>query len=94
MKVRIQYTAQLRAAVGCSEEEVDAPDGGTLADLLTTLATERRPESAPFVLTTAGELQPSLLVAVNARGVSPREARSTVLQANDVITLMPPIAGG
>ena len=29
MKLRVQYMAQLRTAVGCAEEEVDLPDGST-----------------------------------------------------------------
>jgi molybdopterin converting factor small subunit len=94
MKVRLQYTAQLRAAVGRVEEDVEPIGDGNLGELLIRLATEWRRAAAPFVLTAAGDLQPSLLIGVNGQGVSPREARTTKLRDGDVVTLMPPIAGG
>ena len=94
MKVRIQYTAQLRSAVGRVEEDVELAGDASLGDLLVRLATELHREAAPFVLAAGGELQPSLLIGVNGQGVSPREAQNVTLQDGDVITLMPPIAGG
>lgn len=94
MKVRVQYTAQLRAAVGRVEEDVELAGDGNLADLLVRLATELHREAAPFVLTAGGELQPSLLIGVNGQGVSPRDAKHVQLRDGDVVTLMPPIAGG
>jgi molybdopterin converting factor small subunit len=94
MRLRVQYTAQLRAAVGRAEEEVELPEGSSLAELLLHLASELCREAAPFLLTPSGDLQPSLLVAVNKGAVSPRDARAVRISTGDVVTLLPAIAGG
>jgi molybdopterin converting factor small subunit len=94
MRLRVQYTAQLRTVVGRTEEEVELPEGSSLAELLVHLASELRREAAPFLLTAGGELQPSLLVAVNTGAVSSRDARAVLVGPGDVVTLLPPIAGG
>ena len=94
MRLRVQYTAQLRAVIGRSEEEIELPEGSNLAELLVYLASELYREAAPYFLTSGGELQPSLLVAVNKGAVSPRDAHAVLVNAGDVVTLLPPIAGG
>lgn len=94
MKLRVQYTAQLRTAIGCAEEEVELADGINLAELLAHLAANRRGDAAPHLVTGAGEPQPCLLLAVNGSAVSARDARARVMHPGDVVTLMPPIAGG
>ena len=93
MKLRVQYLAQLRAAVGRADEVVELPDGGTLADLLNQLANTHDAARSHFV-TETGHARPSLLIVVNDGAVSAREAASTVLHSDDVVTLLPPIAGG
>ncbi len=94
MRLRVQYTAQLRTVVGRTEEEIEFPEGSNLAELLVHLASELRREAAPFLLTAGGELQPSLLVALNHGAVSSCNARAVLVNAGDVVTLLPPIAGG
>lgn len=93
MKLRVQYMAQLRAAVGRTEEEVELPDGNSLADLLHQLANTHNAARSHFV-TEAGQARPSLLIVVNDAAVSAREAATTLLHSDDVVTLLPPIAGG
>ena len=39
-------------------------------------------------------VRPSLLIAVNDRAVAPNSAHSTRLTCGDVVSLLPPIAGG
>lgn len=94
MRLRVQYTAQLRAAAGRGEEEIDLPEGSTLEALLMHVATELCRETAGFLLTPGGGLQPSLLVAVNNRAISTREAGAVSISTGDVVMLLPPIAGG
>ncbi len=93
MKLRVQYMAQLRAVVGRAEEEIELSEGGSLADLLNQLATTYVAASSHFV-TEARQARPSLLIVVNDSAVSARETAATVLHSNDVVTLLPPIAGG
>ena len=93
MKMRVQYMAQLRAAVGRAEEEIELSNGNSLADLLHQLANTHSAARSHFV-TEAGHARPSLLIVVNDAAVSARDAASTVLQSDNVVTLLPPIAGG
>ena len=85
--------AQLRAAVGRAEEEVELPDGNSLVDLLNQLANTHSAARSHFV-TETGHARPSLLIVVNDSAVSAREAASTALHSEDIVTLLPPIAGG
>lgn len=94
MKLRVQYTAQLRAAVGRTEEDVDLPESSNVAELLVHLATHRGRDAKPHLITDDGQAQPSLLLVVNGSAVPAREATMTMLKPGDVVTLLPPIAGG
>ena len=92
MKLRVEYMAQLRTAAGCTHHEVDLPAGGnSLADLLTHLAASVA-ETRSHLLTSSGQVQPSLLVVINGAAVSARTG--VTLKEGDVVTLLPPIAGG
>lgn len=93
MKLRVQYMAQLRSTVGQAEEVIEISEGRCLADLLNQLATTHSAAKTHFV-TESGQPRPSLLIVVNDAAVSAREAATTLLNPNDVVTLMPPIAGG
>jgi molybdopterin synthase sulfur carrier subunit len=93
MKVRVQYMAQLRSAVGCSEEQLDLPEGNTLSRLLGQIA-ERHREAKPHLLNENKQVRPSLLLVVNDVAVSARDAETMPLSDGDSILLLPPIAGG
>ena len=94
MKVRVQYTAQLRAAIGHIEEEAELPDGSTLAALLSHLAARHNHVASPHLLTATGQTQSSLLIVVNDSAVAAHQSDSICLCAGDVVILLPPIAGG
>jgi sulfur-carrier protein len=94
MKVRVQYTAQMRTAAGRSDEEVELEEGSSLRALLSHLAERLGPAAAAHLITAAGETQGSLLIVVNDSAVASRLSSTTVLRAGDVVTLLPPIAGG
>jgi len=93
MKLRVQYTAQLRTAVGRAEDVVELPAGSSLASVIEHL-TARLDSAAPHLLGPDGRLQPSLLIVVNGAAVAARDAASFSLQGDEVIILLPPIAGG
>jgi molybdopterin converting factor small subunit len=94
MRIRVQYTAQLRTVIGQAEEELEFAAGASLAEVIVQLASECRREAASLLLTPRGELQPSLLLALNRTAISPADAKATPLSCGDVLMLMPPIAGG
>ena len=93
MNIRVQYMAQLRAVAGRAEEVVEVHDGSSLADLLAHLAA-LHPDAASHLVAGAGTPRPSLLVVVNGTAVSASQAAGTMLRSEDVVLLMPPIAGG
>jgi molybdopterin converting factor small subunit len=92
--VRVQYTAQLRAAIGRGEEELELADGSSLADLLVHLASCWDRAAQAHILTDSGQPRLSLLLVVNGLAVAVSDAGKTILHAGDIVTLMPPIAGG
>jgi len=93
MKLRVQYTAQLRTAVGRPEDELELPDGSSLAILVGHLA-QRLDDVASHLIAADGQINRNLLVVVNGQVVGQSEAATTVLHDKDVVLLLPPIAGG
>jgi len=51
-------------------------------------------EAAASLLAPGGELQPSLLVSLNNRAISAREAGAVPISSGDIVMLLSPIAGG
>lgn len=94
MELRVEYTGQLRWAIGRSEERVELPEGATVSELLVHLGEQCGEQVRFHLLNHSGHMQLSLLVAVNGTGLGAGQAASTVLQHNDTIVLLPPIAGG
>lgn len=94
MKLRVQYSAQLRAVVGCSEEEVEVTDASGLEDLLQFLAGDRGEEARAHLLTDGGQIRDSLMVVVNGVAVPAPGVASIRLNSGDVVTLLPPVGGG
>lgn len=94
MKLRVQYMAQLRTALGISEEEIELPEGPSLLALLRHLAERHGENAACHLLTAGGAPQPGLLMVVNGTAQYPRQADAIVLRPHDTVMLMPPIAGG
>ena len=93
MKVRVQFTAQLRAAVGRSDAEIELPDGSSVAALLEHLAVQLD-GAAPHLVASGGQVLSGLLVVVNNSATSAQNGSAIVLRAGDAVMLLPPIAGG
>ncbi len=81
MQVHTLFFAAYRETVGCSRLSLTLPDGASAADLIGSL----RARGAPF-----DGLPPAPAVAVNER-YSPLD---TPLAHDDVVALIPPVAGG
>jgi sulfur carrier protein ThiS len=94
MRMLVQYTAQLRTVLQRSEEEVELHERCSVAQLLTRIASQWHADATRFLLTSSGSLQPSLLVVLNSEVVPTRDAESVHVEPGDVVTLLPPIAGG
>jgi molybdopterin converting factor small subunit len=94
MKLRIQYTGQLRTAVGRSEDELEVPEATTVPVLLKELSVRLGQGAAAHLSTSDGQAPCGLLVVVNGAALAASQAREVRLNAGDVVTLLPPIAGG
>ena len=81
MKIRMRYFAALREAVGQTEEALELPDGATVAQARTYIAT-RYPATAP-VLTRC--------VAARNHAFAAEDA---ALHEGDEVVFIPPMAGG
>ena len=94
MKLKVQYTAQLRAAVGRAEEIVELPDNSSLDRLLTQLAQQWDSTAQSHLFVEPGRLRSSLILVLNGLAISVSDVAETQLRSGDVVILMPPIAGG
>ncbi len=98
MTLRVEYTGQLRSAIGRSEDRVELPDGATVAALLVHLAEQVSVAARAHLVhqsgQQSGQIQRSLLVAVNGLALAGGQSASVVLQHNDCVVLYPPIGGG
>jgi molybdopterin converting factor small subunit len=94
MKLQVQYMGQLRTAAGRSEEQIELAEPTTLAALLKQLASRLGAGAAPHLVTAAGHAQGGLLIVVNGSAIAAPHSAETVLRTGDVVTLLPPIAGG
>lgn len=81
MKIRAQFFAQLRDAIGTAETTINLPEGATVADLLVKLY-ERAPALARW--------DRNILLGSGVDFVD----RAYVLQPDETIAIMPPVQGG
>ena len=94
MNVRVEFTGQLRTAIGQAHLWVELPEGATVAMLLVQLGQHCGDRVRPHFLNASRQVQPSLLVAVNGAALPSRQAGPSILREGDTIVLLPPIAGG
>lgn len=81
MKVRVQFFAHLKDAVGLSSLEADLEEGASVSGLLENLY-ERHPRLRDW--------DKSLLIGAGVEFVE----RDYVLQRDEEIAIMPPVQGG
>lgn len=94
MNVAVELTGPLRTAFGQTEMVVMLAEGATIAALADALGAQCDEAARPHLLTTNGDLQPSLLIAINGTAQPSRQAARQVLCDGDRVVLLPPIAGG
>lgn len=94
MHVRVSYAAQARVAAGCDRQDLVVPDGATVFELLQALAEKGPTDLVGFLFRHRDQVQPTLLIVCNDVPVSRRDLRTRVLQDQDEITIVPPLAGG
>lgn len=93
MIVSVQYMAQLRTLVGVSEEQFELPEASHALTLVKRIAQDRS-AAASHLLAESDSVRPSLLIAINGKAIALQNVAATMLEDGDVVTLLPPIAGG
>ncbi|MCP4189724.1 MAG: MoaD/ThiS family protein [Planctomycetaceae bacterium] len=92
MKIKLQYTTQLKVALGLAEEEVTMADGCTLPELFSYLASTHGQPFTEHVLDAQGQLRPAIIVCVNDCQVD--LSKEAVLDDGATVTLLSAISGG
>ena len=91
MEITVQFTTQLRAALGASQQTVSLPAGASVRDLLDTL-TQQHPESFQRLVVDAnGNLRPNLFVCVDDQQI---QQLDVILRPHQTVTLLSAISGG
>ena len=91
--ITVTYTGQLAALAGCSEEDVAVDEGATLGPVVDELSRRHGERFRDFLCDEAGQLRPTLLVALD--GVQAQGDRGgLILDEVEEVMLMTPIAGG
>ena len=91
MKIRVNFTSQIRDIAGKSFEEIEIKEGISLRDALEILTRENEKLKA-VLLDEKGVVVKSNLLIIN--GVQVAYPANPILKKNDEITLMSPISGG
>ena len=94
MKVEVRFEAQLRLTAGTGQILIDAPDKSTLQSVVHQVAESLDDSTRQHLLNDDGTLRTSLMFFVNDEPIRSRDAGDTPVHDRDIISLLPPIAGG
>ena len=89
MNVTVNFTTQLKAAIGSAEQVITLSEGATAEQAIKSLAEQHSEHFSKFVLSN-GQLMPSILLALNDQQVD----ADAKLKDGDVLTLLSAISGG
>lgn len=92
MLVKVRAFAGFREILG-KEQELDAREGSTVADLLKELAS-CNPRFRESAFDSSGRLQDYVLLMVNKKRIDPLQDLSMILREGDELAIFPPVAGG
>lgn len=92
MQIEVQYTTQLRMAIGHASESVELPEGSTLACLIETLATRHADAFARLVLDQQQRLLPNIILTIGDQQI--RTPDQHALRDQDRVTFLSAISGG
>lgn len=94
MKVAVRFESQLRLKSGHDSVEIETDPKSSVAAVLQQVAEQLDDRSREHLLQSDGSVRGSLLLFVNDQPVRNRDAGSVRASDGDVISVVPPIAGG
>lgn len=92
MKITFEYLGQLRHLAQCDSESREVEVGTTLPDLIESIAISYDEMFKAILLDNAGSILPSTLILMGDAPLNSDDWPN--LKDGDIITLLPPIAGG
>lgn len=92
MKIKAEYTAQLKAITGVSWEHFDINEKCSLLQLIKVISDKHGERFKKFVLTDNGSIIPSIMIIINNEQVYADD--SINLKENDTVSFLSPMAGG
>lgn len=92
MRIKLEYTAQLKRAAAVAAETFEVDEGITLQQIVGNAAENRGEEFQAALFGEGNDLHPSILIFVNNLQV--QWSDPLVLHDGSVITLVSPISGG
>ncbi|HTY91926.1 MAG TPA: MoaD/ThiS family protein [Methanocella sp.] len=95
MPVCVDIIGHARSLFGCSRYAFEAKPGFTLKGLMEELSKLARPDFRKSIYDVAtGKMNEHIAVFVNAREARSLKGLDTELRDGDVVTILPPMAGG
>jgi molybdopterin synthase sulfur carrier subunit len=89
MNLHLKFFATYREAVGGKTVDREVEEGATVGEVLAGLEADYGIE-----LLEDGDVRPQINVLRNGRDVTHQEGIDTVLEADDELSIFPPVAGG
>jgi MoaD family protein len=95
IRVKIRTSLDFKKIFGQGRFEVSTREGGTLRDFLNQLVDEWGDELASKLFDTSGQtVLPHIMLMVNGQNINFLNKMDTVLQNQDEVLILPPVAGG
>lgn len=93
MKITFRTFADFREIIGAREQELSLPEGESVGGFLKGLC-EAHPRLQGKLFDASGKIKPYILILKNGRNIESLQHLDTIIAADDVISVFPPVAGG
>ena len=92
MKIKVEYTAQMKVAAGVASEDLDVEASCSIKELLKIAADKHGEKLYELIFDSNSAVRPSILIALNDEQVY--MDKPVTLKENDHVALLSPMAGG
>lgn len=94
IKIEARYYAYLREITGKFSEIILINEGATINDFLRIIIDKYGERMRRYILDDNGEVRSNITIAINAQKIAGDSVKSYPLKNEDVVVIIPPIAGG